>query len=105
MPRKAVWITMPASHVMSLDIFAIDRTMIASRRRLIQGLAHGTLPRIGFLGHALNGPTYVPPYLRSLQYHGNNSVLFLVFTHRPSTIDHANTTRYHKYARVGVKVA
>jgi hypothetical protein len=38
MPREAVGITMPASHVMSLDIFAIDRTMIAGQRG--EGLGH-----------------------------------------------------------------
>jgi hypothetical protein len=95
MPREAVGITMPASHVMSLDIFAIDRTMIAGQRG--EGLGHeAPYPRSerlwavpghswdihGFLRMKLTIPTTATT--KSLL------VLMLLFTppidHRPSTM-------------------
>jgi hypothetical protein len=93
MPREAVGITMPASHVMSLDIFAIDRTMIAGRTHLRVYLAthEAPYPRLDrlrqFPGHSwdIQVPTYTPCTLPRQQ---QKSLLLTMFTIRPSTIDH-----------------
>lgn len=88
MPREAVGITMPASHVMSLDIFAIDRTMIAGQRG--EGLGHeAPYPRSERLWQfpALVGHPQVPTYETYSPYHGNNKIAFgaqvVVHSHRP----------------------
>ena len=101
MPREAVGITMPASHVMSLDIFAIDRTMIAGRTHLRVYLAthEAPYPRLDrlrqFPGHSwdIQVPTYTSSSLPPRQQ--QKSLLLTLFTIRPSTIDHANPTRSH----------
>lgn len=106
MPREAVGITMPASHVMSLDIFAIDRTMIAGQRG--EGLGHeAPYPRSERLWQfpALVGHPQVPTYETYSPYHGNNKIAFGAHVvSLPSTIDqrpcqpYKVTLEQHSYA-------